>query len=421
MAQDWVPQPLVAPEKILGMERGLEQEYEAYFGRDLAEVSQNPEQIAQTLADMGQATGTNPAVLWVMPRADHLHLVLVTPEQSPLVLDRYDAPKSRLISLAQQFQQDITRPGTPNLRLAQQLHDWIVEPFDHDYLQAQGIDTLLVCLGKGLRGLPLAALHDGEQFLIEKYSLTRIPAFNLIERGYDNIRQGQVLAMGASEFEHQSELPAVPVELQIIEAEIYSANNVNHSWQSRSFLNATFTLDNLHKSLAAQPFDIVHLATHAEFRAGQPTETYIQFWDGQLSLDQMANIDWNSGSEPLALLVLSACRSAIGSEEAEMGFAGVALQAGVRSALASLWYVSDTGTLALMGEFYRQLAEAPTKAEALRQAQIQMLRGEVRFDGDHLLLSRGLVLLPDELAETTANQLSHPFYWAAFSLISSPW
>ncbi|NJO21470.1 MAG: CHAT domain-containing protein, partial [Spirulinaceae cyanobacterium RM2_2_10] len=103
-----------------------------------------------------------------------------------------------------------------------------------------------------------------------------------------------------------------------------------------------------------------------------------------------------------------------------LGFAGVALQAGVKSALASRWYVSDSGTLALMSEFYRQLPLAPTKAEALRRAQVQLLRGAVRFEGDRLQLSRGSVALPDNLSRSSET-LNRPFFWAGFVLISSPW
>ncbi|MCZ0902150.1 CHAT domain-containing protein, partial [Microcoleus sp. HI-ES] len=92
-----------------------------------------------------------------------------------------------------------------------------------------------------------------------------------------------------------------------------------------------------------QKYGIIHLATHAEFRPGTPNNSYIQFWDTQLGLDQMRDLKWNN--PPLELLVLSACRTALGDKEAELGFAGLALQSGAKSALASLWYVSDAGTL----------------------------------------------------------------------------
>jgi CHAT domain-containing protein len=123
------------------------------------------------------------------------------------------------------------------------------------------------------------------------------------------------------------------------------------------------------------------------------------------------------------LLVLSACTTAVGDEDAELGFAGLAVQAGVKSALASLWYVSDAGTLGLMSEFYQQLRTAPIKAEALRQAQLGMLKGKVRLQDGRLHNSGSLqgTPLPGELVARGDKNLSHPYYWAAFTMIGSPW
>jgi CHAT domain-containing protein len=109
----------------------------------------------------------------------------------------------------------------------------------------------------------------------------------------------------------------------------------------------------------------------------------------------------------------------------ELGFAGLAVQAGVKSALASLWYVSDEGTLGLMSEFYQYLRQpdVTTKALALRQAQIAMLRGQVRLENGQLkgLGGLGEIALPPELGRQGNHDLSHPFYWAGFTMIGSPW
>jgi CHAT domain-containing protein len=123
----------------------------------------------------------------------------------------------------------------------------------------------------------------------------------------------------------------------------------------------------------------------------------------------------------LELLVLSACRTALGDEQAELGFTGLAVQAGVKSALGSLWYVSDEATMAFMTEFYKQLKQASTKAEALRQAQLAMLKGEVRLQGGQLVTSFGSFPLPPNLAELGDQDLSHPYYWSAFMMIGNPW
>jgi CHAT domain-containing protein len=408
-------------EKVLTMERGLKKEFDDYFGENLAEVTQTPDDIAKTLQRIAKQTGTNPAVIWVIPRKDHLHLVLITPQgKKPIVRDLYEVPPSTLRPVVNSFHLEThSSPKRVKMPASQQLYKWIIEPFEKDFLQAEGIDTILFCLGNGVRSLPLAALYDGKQFLVEKYSLTRIPAFNLIQTDYVNLQQGQVLAMGASKFQDKNPLPAVPTELANIVGDLQSAKTPKLVLQGQSFLNQSFTLANLERLVKTKPPTVVHLATHAVFQSGKPDNSYIQFWDTKLSLNDIRKVDW--GSPSLELLVLSACRTAIGDDRAELGFAGLALKSGVKSALASLWNVSDEGTLALMSEFYWQLGKTSTKAEALRQSQLRMLRGEVRIEGKKLVFSRGSALLPAELGNKAVIDLSTPYYWAAFTMISSPW
>jgi len=124
---------------------------------------------------------------------------------------------------------------------------------------------------------------------------------------------------------------------------------------------------------------------------------------------------------PTELLVLSACRTALGDREAELGFAGLAIQAGVKSALGSLWYVSDAGTLGFMTSFYDHLQQAPIKAEALRQAQLAMLNGEVRLEEKQLIAGDVQIPLNPELAKLGDQDFTHPYYWSALTLVGSPW
>jgi CHAT domain-containing protein len=215
--------------------------------------------------------------------------------------------------------------------------------------------------------------------------------------------------MGASEFREQQALPAVPVEVAQIQQE----------WDGEAFLNEDFTLRNLKRQRQEEPFDIIHLATHAEFKPGLPENSYIQLWDTKLRLNQLPELGWNN--PPVKLLTLSSCRTALGDRQAELGFAGVAYQSGAQSVLASLWSVDDEGTLALMTEFYEQLRPASIKAEALRKAQLAMIRGQVRVEQGQLQGTGQPISLPPELSRLSAKDLSHPFYWSAFTMVGSPW
>ncbi|HEY9648481.1 MAG TPA: CHAT domain-containing protein, partial [Chroococcidiopsis sp.] len=343
---------------------------------------------------------------------DQLELLIVTPEGNPI---RRLVPVTReqITATATSFRGLITQTSSsPNRYLppAQLLYGWLVAPVEQD-LQTLGIQNLTFILDAGLRSLPLAALHDGNQFLVERYSVGLMPSFSLTNTRYIDLRDTQVLAMGASSFTEQPALPAVPTELAAITQTL---------WNGKSLINEAFTVEGLVDQRRQQPFAIVHLATHGEFNAGAIENSYIQFWDQRLRLDQIRQLNFNR--PPVELLVLSACRTALGNEQAELGFAGLAVQSGVQSALASLWYVSDTGTLGLMTEFYRQLQQVPIKAEALRRAQVAMINGQIQIEQGMLIGSNGdAIALPETLSNTGATNLPHPYYWSAFTLIGSPW
>jgi CHAT domain-containing protein len=262
----------------------------------------------------------------------------------------------------------------------------------------------------GLRSVPIAALYDGQEFLIEKYSVGLLPSLTLTDTSYTDIKDAQVLAMGAEKFTELRSLPAVPVELSTITSSL---------WKGQSFLDNAFTLENLKAQRKQRPYGIIHLATHAVFRSGAPKNSYIQLWDTKLRLDQLSQLGWNN--PPVELLVLSACKTALGDEEAELGFAGLAVQAGAKSVLASLWSVSDEGTLGLMTQVYEQLKQSPIKAEALRQTQLAMLKGQVQIKGGQVVTNSKTVPLPTELARMGDKNLKHPYYWASFTMVGSPW
>ncbi|HBB36140.1 MAG TPA: hypothetical protein DDZ80_15375 [Cyanobacteria bacterium UBA8803] len=399
---------------------------------DGSQTNDNP---AQTLVETRDIlrnaealTGIKPALIYIVfvpdtisssgnssqpEPTDRLQLILVTSEGDPVLKKVPGAIREQVINIANQFRREITNTSRLNttsyLEPAQQLYQWTVAQLETE-LKARGIGNLVFILDAHLRSLPMAALHDGQGFLIERYSIGLMPSLNLVDTRYADIRNSQVLGMGASKFTDQNPLPAASEEVTLITQQL---------WEGKSFTNEDFTLDRLISERQQTPFGIIHLATHGEFKPGRPSNSYIQLWDKKLGLDEVQQLGWNN--PPVELLVLSACRTALGDEEAELGFAGLAVQAGVKTAVASLWYVSDEGSLGLMTEFYRQLREAPIKAEALRQAQLALLRTQVRLQEGELRSSWGNVPLPPELAGLEDKTLSHPYYWSAFTMIGSPW
>ncbi|MGB0561720.1 MAG: CHAT domain-containing protein [Spirulinaceae cyanobacterium] len=364
------------------------------------------------LRDLGRDRGSD----WVSQnftgqnsQADHLQLSLVTAYGDPIVV-RLPRITRRLVNQQlRAFRRGLVQPqGQRYLRPAQRLHDWLIAPLE-PHLQHLGIDNLSIIAAQGLRSLPMAALHDGENFLIEQYSVGLIPSLSLIDWRYQPLHKAPVLAMGASQFVNQVSLPAVPAELALI----------TEARSGVQYLNDQFTYANLQAQSQGRQFKILHLATHATFNPRAPQAAYVQLW-GEETL-QLNNLrDLKLYEDPaVELLVLSACQTAIGNPEAELGFAGAALQAGVKSVLASLWMVSDWGTVVLMDEFYRQLADpaVATKAEALRRAQLTLLQGNASLLNQP---AADLAALTG-LSGNRTPDLTHPFYWSAFTLVGSPW
>ncbi|MGL5035394.1 MAG: CHAT domain-containing protein [Microcystaceae cyanobacterium] len=398
-------------EMVVETEKRWQADYEQYFSGDFANKNMTGAEIAKELLEIKTKSNKNAGVIWIKTTPQELVILLTMPGQKSIGYKKVLRHPQEIARKIKVFVQEITQTKASNryLELGKELYDELIQPIQSE-LQANDIDTLILCLGEGLRSLPFSALYDGQQFLIEKYALVRVPAFNLtqISRA-DNLQNSQVLAMGASEFKQQQPLPGVAVELKTI---------LQTPWAGVSVLNQNFTVNNLKALRKKEYYPIVHLATHADFLPGNPSNSYIQFSDRKLTLANLKELGLND--PPVELLVLSACQTAVGNKEVELGFSGLALQAGVRSVIASFWPVSDAGTLALMSEFYQRLKITADKSEALRQAQLAMVKGQVYLQGGELISSRGSVTLPETL-NNNQTSLSHPFYWAGFSLIGSPW
>ncbi len=404
-------------------------EFGKYFGTNFFGKTASPEQISQTLCNLAETTGKKAALLYVVSLEKQLELLLILPSSTPCTKAKQnnnftlfirktipEANRKIIQTVAKQFRAGVTDPILSNdyRNFAKQFYQWIIDPVQSE-LSANKIDSLIFSMDAGLRSVPVAAFNNGQQFLIEQYNVALIPSFSLTDTRYIPIANSQMLAMGISKStQDQSPLPAVAVEVPTL---------ANTLWRGQGFLNEESTLDKLQSLTTKQRFGIIHIATHAEFRSGKVSESYIQFWNSKLKLDQLKDfsrkLGWNK-SPKVEMLVLSACRTALGNEQAELGFAGLAVQAGVKTAVGSLWYASDEGSLALMTEFYHKLRSAPIKTEALREAQLGMLKGQVRLQNGQLVLSDNRrVSLPPELATSSDINLSHPYFWSAYTMIGN--
>ena len=395
---------------ITRLEEKWERDYEGYFNRNFSHRSRSAKRIAKRLTEIKEQTSINPAVIWAVPQDDFLQLMLITPDNQFVSEKVRGAPRERLIKRINDLEIGISdRQSLQYFPPARLIYNWLFKPLD-PYLEAEQIDTLLLCTGPTLRSLPFAALHDGERFVIEKYNLARIPAFSLTDTSYEPQANRRVLATGASEFSDLPALPGVEVELNTIVPKI---------WSGQKILNQDFTVENLKQAHQSGDFDIIHIASHSRFNPGAPENSFIKFKNQKLNLDQLGDLELDLPQ--VDLLVLSACETALGDEDAEFGFAGFAMQAGVKSALASLWTINDAGTVVLMSEFYQQLRNTPIKSEALRKAQLNMLKEKVYVEGTKVKGSEVEVNLPADTSELESENFNHPFYWAGFTIIGNPW
>jgi CHAT domain-containing protein len=332
-----------------------------------------------------QIPDTRAAVLYPIILKDRLEVILSLPGQP---LRQYSAivPQSTIEATLSDLRQNLEKPFTTmqGKQLGQQVYDWLIRPIETD-LQSRSIATLAFVLDGALRNVPMAALYDGSKYLIEDYSIALTPGLQLFRPQVLERDRLQALVAGLSEERGGfSALTNVEQELQAIESEI----------PSRVLLNQTFTSDALKAQIDRVPAAIVHLATHGQF-SSNADETFILAWDRAIEVQEFGALlrSADERREAIELLVLSACETAAGDDRAVLGLAGVAVQSGARSTLASLWSLNDESAARFIRQFYQELLNpALSKTEALRQAQLTLLR-----DPDY----------------------RSPLYWAAYVLLGN--
>jgi len=322
------------------------------------------------------------AVVYPIMFADRTELLVSLPNGLKRVV--VAVPSTQLTKEVRTFRRLLEKRTTREyLPHAQQLYDWLIRPLEPSFASFR-IDTLVVVPDGSLRTIPLAALHDGKQFLISKYAIATTPGLYLTDPHPLRRSRVKVLSAGLTDgVQGFSALPNVKTELRALE-DIYG---------SRPMLNQAFISSSFKKEMREKSFTIVHIATHGKFES-RVEDTFLLTFDDRLTMNQLSDAVglFRFRDEPLELLTLSACETAVGDDRAALGLAGVAIKAGARSALATLWFINDEASSLLVKTFYEQLQDpSASKAVALQRAQVELIQDPA---------------------------YRHPSYWAPFLLLN---
>ncbi|MEL6578792.1 MAG: CHAT domain-containing protein [Cyanobacteria bacterium J06621_12] len=313
----------------------------------------------------------NAAIIYTIVLPDRLETILATVNSSDLTQVFYHHSEAvtqiELEQAIQQLQQYITEPDrTREVRqIAAQIYTWLIQPLTTELEQHQP-KTLVFVLDGMLQTIPMSALYDGQEYLLEKYAIALTPGLRLLNPQV-NSRPLSFLAGGISRFQKVGNLNFAPLSNVLEEIETVSQSD------NIALLDQQFTAHNLLEQLNLTTASVVHLATHGQFSAN-PQKTFLLMWEKLLTIKEFSNILQSRTKihlNPIKLLVLSACDTATGDRRAALGLAGVAVRSGALSTLATLWQVNDDSTTELMKLFYQHLKHQ-SKAEALRQAQMDL-------------------------------------------------
>jgi CHAT domain-containing protein len=334
------------------------------------------------------------AVIYPIILDNRLEVMVKLPKEKQLYRSSTEISSSSVAKTLKQFKTTLETESPfdkPVQKVGKTVYDWLIAPFS-DRLEAGGIKTLIFVLDGSLRTIPMAALYDGERYLVEKYAVSL--ALGLEVRDPEPLlRQNmKVLAAGLTDppkkFENTySKLPNVKLELDAIK---------DANIPVKFILDQAFTEGNFQQALNSNSYQVVHLATHGQFGATRE-RTYLLVADGAIYVDQLSELFRTRGQrreDAVELLVLSACKTASGNDRAVLGIAGTAVQAGARSVIAGLWSLADDSSVLFAQELYKNLGKPGTsRAEALRLTQAAFLKDE--------------------------NKYQHPRFWAPYVLVGS--
>jgi CHAT domain-containing protein len=395
----------------------------------------------------------NAALIYQLFTQDKLWLILITPDGK---LQRFasTANQAQIESITARFRQQIEQCEKLNAvcdkndtktlnQTSQQLYQQLFPAALQTTLKAANPQHLILALDGSLRNIPIAALHTGQQYLAEQYTLSSIIAAQLTDSQDKlpaNPLQSPVLAVGTSQ---QATIPVpdyvdadrqdvyrglsnVPIELNAI----VSTSKSPSAFPGNQLLDEQFTLPNLRQQLPKHR--LFHIGSHGIFRPNFLDYSYILMGNNQpWSIAQMDTEGNGKLFQNIHMVTLSACQSGLGGrDKTGMEIAGMShafLSQGAKTVTASLWQVDDASTAMLMQRFYQNLAKFPnqSKAESLHQAQLYLLQTPRQILLENL--GRSVSFRPIDSPASPTKPLpspktadyTHPYYWASFTLIGN--
>ncbi len=406
----------INPEEQFSFKEKVEPVYREYMRLLIAGPSPNLEQIIQTnerlqlaelenflqcgkleFVSLAQAQNlTNPpAVVHIIDLGDQIEVIARSSDRS---LHRHTPDDNSVRLNTQNLLSNLqdNRLAYINesslLLYSQALYHLLLEPLK-PYLPKPG--TLVFVLDNSLQNIPMSLLHDGQRYLLERYSIANTLGTQIRQPKILPPDQMKALIAGLSEKSPSFNAPNAPKGLSPLpEVKIEVANIRDNTVSSVALLNADFTRKRFQEAIDAFSYPVVHLSTHGQF-SSDPEQTLVLAWNQVITVRQLNTLlrsKTQDNQDVIELLVLSACQTAVGDKRSALGIAGIVAQAGARSTVASLWRVDAQSTTQLMSEFYKGLRHGLPKAEALRQAQLTL---------------------------RSSPEFGHPYHWAPFILVGS--
>ncbi len=372
-------------------ERAIERAIQLFEALQLTKLSNfsqkdNSIQIASLNKNLVQIhkIDSTAAVIYTFLFSDRIGLIVQLPRHR-FILYMVDVTEKTVKETLTRIQVDLLRRESDidTYTRLNQVYDWLIRPLEPE-LARSGVETLVFVPDEHFQRIPIAALFDGKQYLIERYGVAVIPGLQILQPQHTSKKTIKVL-IGALSQEIKIEgrkfgaLPNVQEELNTIESLV----------PSQVLLNEKFTREALEERIQFSNFPVVHLATHGRF-SPDAEDTFIVTENKLIDADDLSDL-LKSGSS-IELLVLSASETALGDKQNPSGIAGISILSGVPSVLATLWKIEDETASYFMGQFYTGLEQGLTKVEALRQAQLYMLQN---------------------------SPYDQPIYWAGYVLIGN--